>query len=151
MSPMCLSLWKTLGATTRLDFPVWEGGCNPKEFSCLSFLGCRPYTSYRSPRHFLFEATVSHSHSELSCLTQPTHFYPSLTLTQWSNTRQMRVVILSCLPLFPWILPKPSLMAPFQSVIADYPWDNFADWHCRTQSHWPSPQGLCSHPVIPAN
>jgi hypothetical protein len=104
------------------------GRClQPREFSCLNVMGYHPYTSRRSPHHLLFEAIVSHSHSELSCLTQPTHIYPSLTLTQWSNTRQMRAVILSCLPLSPWILPKPSLIASCQSVTADYPWDIFAD------------------------
>lgn len=105
-----------------------EGACNPGS----SVVGASWVTIHT--HHVRVHPTSCLSRAELSGLTQPTHIYPSLTLTQWSDSRRMRAVIPSCFPLSPWILPAPSLTASCQSVTADYPWDIFADLYCIEQS-----------------
>lgn len=59
-------------------------------------------TSYLAQR----SAIVTQSHI---VLILPTLFYPSHSLTQWSSTRQVRVVTLSWLLLSPETTPSPSV------------------------------------------
>lgn len=59
-------------------------------------------TSYLGQR----SAVVTQSHT---VLILPTLFNPSHSLTQWSSTRQVRVVILSWLLLSPEMIPSPSV------------------------------------------